>query len=36
MDLAIGMNTVEIVVTAEDGETTTNYTLKLVRAPFAP
>lgn len=36
VDLAIGTNTIEIVVTAEDGETTTNYTVKLVRAPFAP
>ena len=34
MDLAIGMNSLEIEVTAEDGEARRNYTVKVVRAPF--
>ncbi|MCY3837307.1 MAG: cadherin-like beta sandwich domain-containing protein [Gammaproteobacteria bacterium] len=34
MDLAVGMNTLEILVTAEDGEARRNYTVQVVRAPF--
>ena len=36
VDLAMGTNTIEIGVTAEDGEATRNYTVRVVRAPFAP
>ena len=32
--LVPGTNVVDIAVTAEDGETTKNYTVKVVRAPF--
>ena len=34
MDLAVGMNTLEVAVTAEDGEASRNYTVKVIRAPF--
>ena len=34
VDLAIGMNTIEITVTAEDGEAAMNYAVQLIRPPF--
>ena len=34
VDLASGMNTIDIAVTAEDGEATRNYTVRVVRARF--
>ena len=32
--LATGMNTIDVTVTAEDGQATRNYTVQVVRAPF--